>query len=791
MRRLPRFHIVWLTGTLLSVLFLFVISRVGPDWNIRGGLDKLAIAYGSLSLLLILLAIAYAFRKRLAKNFLGPLDRWMWAHIYFSVILIMALVLHVSLAATWGLGTVRWGLPMATFLVALSLVASGFLGRVFYLRVPSSLARRQAAVLAEVDQLNEQINSILEGKSTTLRRTLDPKARLVAGGIPEHEHWLSLRQKVDVLPEDEREAFLQVLDLLTRRGELWQKSTTQLGFSPLFRGWLMVHIVMAGALVGLVAFHVVDVYHPVRLGPERAEQFSTALECSTCHGRYVAQWSTSPHSQAIISPVMTKMTEAVAASLAKTLQGTLAKDALESTCTGCHTPIGTRLGEDPLVEPGDRAAISAEGITCMVCHGAVHAEGDLVVVVGTTEAPFAVHPSRKMFGPFGIGTGNDPRAVRNPFHKGVYSADITDAAFCQACHNVTIDKASLEPFLGGPQPIVRLQETFDEWQSSRYAPLDITCQTCHMPRSPELGVVAVAPQGESFERTLPLRTISDHSFTGVDYAFWEDSPQADAQRNNVAAFLRGVATLELSVPDSVTAGAEFEILVRVKNVGVGHDLPTGFVFEREVWLEVQVEDAAGNILFQSGHRDAGGNLFDELNEQVWADPALYDLYLFNLRGRMVRVQPQEKREVKGDRSVRISSDFVESRRNLNGTPVFDSANFDGEAVLWRLATERARRDGERTEPLAIPDFGFTLEEVFLQDQADAVVKNGVLPLQIRTARYPVSVGAETVGPLHVQVRLLFRNYPPFVLGQVLGLGQFIENLEVFEIAIGDDTANVS
>jgi hypothetical protein len=52
--------------------------------------------------------------------------------------------------------------------------------------------------------------------------------------------------------------------------------------------------------------------------------------------------------------------------------------------------------------------------------------------------------------------------------------------------------------------------------------------------------------------------------------------------------------------------SEGKIIISIKNIGAGHNLPTGLTDVRQMWLEVVVKDRAGKVLFSSGVADAKG-----------------------------------------------------------------------------------------------------------------------------------------------------------------------------------------
>jgi hypothetical protein len=61
--------------------------------------------------------------------------------------------------------------------------------------------------------------------------------------------------------------------------------------------------------------------------------------------------------------------------------------------------------------------------------------------------------------------------------------------------------------------------------------------------------------------------------------------------------------IEIEAPESVQAGEKFQLLVHIINNKVGHDFPTGPLDIIQAWVEIDVTDAGGQVLFSSGKRD--------------------------------------------------------------------------------------------------------------------------------------------------------------------------------------------
>ena len=92
--------------------------------------------------------------------------------------------------------------------------------------------------------------------------------------------------------------------------------------------------------------------------------------------------------------------------------------------------------------------------------------------------------------------------------------------------------------------------------------------------------------------------------------------------------LQNSVNVSVTAPDQVTANSPFEIVVKIENDRTGHNIPSGSVFERQMWIELIVKDAASEtVYFGTGLLDANGDLRNHHSElvdngQVEADTAL-------------------------------------------------------------------------------------------------------------------------------------------------------------------------
>ncbi len=217
----------------------------------------------------------------------------------------------------------------------------------------------------------------------------------------------------------------------------------------------------------------------------------------------------------------------------------------------------------------------------------------------------------------------------SPPHAWAQSSFHEQSTLCGSCHDVTTpitDVGALKTLkladgtdTSLPFPIER---TYSEWkQSSFSAPGGMTCQACHMPDSEDPTATACSG-GPSRTGNLPV-----HEFVGGntwvpqiikgEYADTTGVPGSAGGVGREASFDRtvewarellmtaadvDVSLLSYTPASGGTAGA-ISARVRVTN-NSGHKLPSGYAEGRRMWLNVQVRDLNGALVFQSGVYDA-------------------------------------------------------------------------------------------------------------------------------------------------------------------------------------------
>ncbi len=440
---------------------------------------------------------------------------------------------------------------------------------------------------------------------------------------------------------------------------------------------------------------------------------------------------------ASVSPVFNAL-EAVGNSLT---DGAFRADGGEALlCQKCHTPISVALEEFPTHEAAagrpsrDFAGeIGRHGLSCDFCHQVSHADLDgSLNGDGIANAAFVMRTGDVKFGPIA-----DP--MLSPFHDAKYSDYMRSPEFCGGCHDVRFngdDAVTGEPFL-------RLENLFSEWREGPYATTAnphgrvVSCQDCHMSAYP------YEPPGTYFSDRAatygspPLRTVSSHYFTGVDIALVDFPAQASqgvdshgvpiGQVDRRRDLLRAACTIEIALEDPPTAAQVLPVEIGVTNVGAGHNVPSGFSQERQVWIELLVSDASGATIYESGY------LIDHVHPEsgeMSPDGDLDDEDLDNFHANVDPLSMEASISHGPDRNQRPA-------KNLG---------------LRNFGNQFRRVGSVSDEEVLSP---------FLANHMDN--SHSVRPLETVWTRYDVPLPASVVGPVEISARLRFRAFPPHFL----------------------------
>jgi hypothetical protein len=330
------------------------------------------------------------------------------------------------------------------------------------------------------------------------------------------------------------------------------------------------------------------------------------------------------------------------ASSRQPLRDLLSEQAMEGiSCGFCHQVHGP-------VRPGDLARGGYEGNPFWTSI--------------TTGQKFSMRPEDRQ-GKFGIansGYSLDPTEIisvalgpERQVAGGVHARPSQEAKeylassqFCGACHDVRLFGTDVIGARKGEQ-FKRLRNGYSEWvdyaDGERRAGRKVdSCQNCHMssfpgvcepgePQDPESQPEAIqraCPPGTRFVAKKPGTLVSGrvatssseatqlhpHYFSGIDVPLADEFPDAlmDEKTTDLAGIPLGAkqrrdlllaAALELRLETPELRGRQLEVPIVVENVGGGHRVPAGFSQEREIWIQLTVTDARGDVVYEVGRVD--------------------------------------------------------------------------------------------------------------------------------------------------------------------------------------------
>ena len=338
---------------------------------------------------------------------------------------------------------------------------------------------------------------------------------------------------------------------------------------------------------------------------------SQSCGSSGCHEEIVREWEVSAHRYASMDAAF------------QAVQNVMAEqNGPVSTryCGGCHDPISLFSGTKNIFAENLTGLIGyQEGISCIVCHAIQETD-----VKGNANYTL-VQPQRYAYemqesdGPTALFLRDFLiRAYPKQHVESLSHRLFKSPEFCAACHKQFID-AEINS-VGW----VQLQNQYDNWRKSRWNhPGDPTrtveCRECHMPlmadsREPGSG------DPLDYNRTPEDGSHRSHRFLGANQLIpvLQDLPGAAEHVALTEQWLRGeidipeiadkwtmgpAVPIELVLPTQAEPGENVDIRVVITNNKAGHDFPTGPLDIIQAWVDIQVRDDQGNLVFQSGTVD--------------------------------------------------------------------------------------------------------------------------------------------------------------------------------------------
>ncbi len=391
--------------------------------------------------------------------------------------------------------------------------------------------------------------------------------------------------------------------------------------------------------------------------------FPDARYCGHCHQEAYLQWRQALHSNSFRSPFYRQSVNI----LLRTKGVEFARH-----CDSCHNPVGVLAGALDKSYNGNRS-FDSDGVTCMVCHSIQSVDSKLGNGGFVLAVPAVMVDEQGRRIP-GIVPDSEILAHLDRHSKAVMQPIYHTTVFCAACH-----KANLPPMLNDYKWI-RAFTTYDEWQNSKFShqnPLTfyqgdlLTCQGCHMTRSPN----ALPEPGAKNGTFASHRWLAGNTAVPFYYGF-------DEQLKKTIGFLRSGNYLNVdifglkigddprliaplgSTPFTLSAGQTVEAWVVIQNKNIGHSLVPEVRDLYEAWTQFTVTDASGATIYSSGDLRPDGmldpsahsftnrpvNVIGDFvdNHMVWAIHSVaYDNTVQSGRSTLVRYRFELPENVKG------------------------------------------------------------------------------------------------------------------------------------------------
>jgi hypothetical protein len=312
------------------------------------------------------------------------------------------------------------------------------------------------------------------------------------------------------------------------------------------------------------------------------------------------------------------------------------KKVIEEKCATCHMPLAWtqayKQGNDRLIfdngfssPQNDLHAAAMDGVSCSLCH---QIQDENLAREESFSGKFVIDtgkkaPEREIFGPY-----KDPvqkTMQQSVGYTPVFGSQTNDSALCATCHTL------FTPFVDGqgnvagefPEQTPYLEWKYSDFGVNAESRYDIgenpgqgkICQECHMPHS-EAGGVKIARWAPP--ETEPKDHFSQHHFVGGNVFMLnilEDnigSLQISASTDKIQDTIERTMlqlqteTARLSLVALKHRSNEITAELKVNNL-VGHKFPSG-IPTRRTWIHLMVEDASGQMVFESGKPLADGRI---------------------------------------------------------------------------------------------------------------------------------------------------------------------------------------
>ncbi|MDH3889558.1 MAG: cytochrome c family protein [candidate division Zixibacteria bacterium] len=328
---------------------------------------------------------------------------------------------------------------------------------------------------------------------------------------------------------------------------------------------------------------------------------------SGCHEQIYQEWLPSAHRYASMDAAF------------QVVQNVMAKNngpVSTRYCGGCHDPIALFSGSKNLYTDDLSSYGADEGVSCVACHSieSTDVKGNANYVI--------TQPERYVYE---FKEGATAKFLRNfliraypQHHVESFTRDLYKTPeYCGACHKQFIDEEINK--VGW----VQLQNQYDNWKNSRWyhegdPEKTVACRECHMQllasTDPARG------DGSDYNRDENDGSHRSHRFLGANQfmPLVLKLPGAEEHVKLVESWMRGETDIpeiadkwaqgpaipvEVIVSEKASPGDTVSVQVSMLNNKAGHDFPTGPLDIIQAWVELDVTDQEGNVIFTSGEMD--------------------------------------------------------------------------------------------------------------------------------------------------------------------------------------------
>lgn len=468
---------------------------------------------------------------------------------------------------------------------------------------------------------------------------------------------------------------------------------------------------------------------------------------------------------------------------------------VQDTCLSCHGVMGQRQfhldkGTDPNTlftrdilddATSPYGALARDGISCAVCHHIADENPDDPAFF---TGKFQVGPADSLYGPYPSGDGFTKvgeNVIPRPMAASVgiipiFGAHTLKSNVCASCHTIVLPVYDAN---GNQLKTEFEQTTYFEWLNSSYA-ASKPCQFCHMPdnfkgtklsfkvaniedstfpRMPIEGPITTWPQDE-----LILQTRTDyarHQLLGAnpfvmemfdqfrtDLGLYKQDlllPPEAAETNAHADAIAGAvlqaqtATATVAVNSATKTGGNLQSDVTVTNLA-GHDLPSGVSFRR-AFLDFQVLDSAGTVLWESGGTDANGVIVDTNGAQLVTE-------FFSPTQQTIQPHFWTGNPITSDKQVQIYEELVNDPQGLLTTSFIALDTTIKSNRIQPLGRSSSGPNADITAPVGTG--------------ADPSYQNGC---GCSVVRYQIPLTPALANATKVQATLYYQSIPPYYLRQ--------------------------